>query len=255
MGKVRNRKMDKWYEQSFGDDYLIVYKHRDTAGAYEEVKSMIDWLELPEGSSVLDLCCGMGRHSMALADFGYRVTGVDLSGVLLDVARERDGSGRVEWLQGDMRSVPADGPFDAVVNLFTSFGYFDDDRENGKVLQEISRLLKPGGRFIIDFMNVAYVARNLVPFSSRQEGDWLIEERRTVEGGFIRKRIAIREPGQPERHYDEQVKGYGLEQFHTMAEAAGLRIDRVYGAYDGGAYDETCSPRLIMTGTKEGKES
>ncbi|TNJ66505.1 class I SAM-dependent methyltransferase [Paenibacillus hemerocallicola] len=241
-----------WYEESFGDDYLIVYKHRDTAGAYNEVQAMIGWLGLPQGAAVLDLCCGMGRHSMALADFGYRVTGVDLSGVLLAEAIRRDTQGRIEWVQGDMRHIPADGPFDAVVNLFTSFGYFRDDAENETVIREISRVLKSGGRFIIDFLNASYVQAHLVPHSVRREGDSLIEENRSVENGFISKRIAIREPGKPERQYIEQVKCYGLEQLETMAARAKLRIDRVYGGYDGRSYERDGSPRLILTGTKEG---
>ncbi|MDF2718318.1 MAG: class SAM-dependent methyltransferase [Paenibacillus sp.] len=241
-----------WYEESFGSDYLIVYKHRDTAGAYDEVKTMIGWLGLPAGATVLDLCCGMGRHSMALADFGYSVTGVDLSEVLLAEARKRDEDGRVVWLQGDMRCIPADGPFDAVVNLFTSFGYFASDVENEKVLREIARVLKPGGRFIVDFLNAPYVEAHLVPQSVRREGGWLIEENRSVEEGFISKRIAIREPGKPERQYTEQVKCYGLGHFKTMTARAKLRIDRVYGGYDGRSYERESSPRLILTGTKEG---
>lgn len=241
-----------WYEESFGDDYLVVYKHRDTAGAYNEVRAMIGWLELPQGAEILDLCCGMGRHSMALADFGYRVTGVDLSGVLLAEASRRDTERRIEWVQGDMRHIPADGPFDAVVNLFTSFGYFRDDAENETVIREISRVLKPGGRFIIDFLNASYVQAHLVPHSVRREGDSLIEENRSVENGFVSKRIAIREPGKPERQYIEQVKCYDLERLEAMTAGAKLRIDRVYGGYDGRSYDRNDSPRLILTGTKEG---
>lgn len=244
--------MERWYEESFGRDYLLVYKHRDTEGAYKEVKAMIDWLELPQGASVLDLCCGMGRHSLALSDFGYRVTGVDLSEVLLEAARQHDTANRVTWLQGDMRQVPHSGPFDAVVNLFTSFGYFKDDGENGKVLREIARLVKPGGRFMIDFLNAAYVESKLIPQSVRKEGSCTIKETRKIEDGFVRKHIVIREPGQPERQYTEQVKLYSLEWFESQLTEAGLRINRVYGGYGGQPYDPFRSPRLILTGTKEG---
>ena len=98
-----------WYQESFGNDYLIVYKHRDLQGAYHEVKKMIDWLGLKQGAEVLDLCCGMGRHSMALAEFGYDVTGVDLSEVLLNEAVKLDEGKQVTWLHGDMREVPLSG--------------------------------------------------------------------------------------------------------------------------------------------------
>ena len=189
-----------WYQKSFGNDYLIVYKHRDLQGAYHEVKKMIDWLGLKQAAEVLDLCCGMGRHSMALAEFGYDVTGVDLSEVLLNEAVKLDEGKQVTWLRGDMREVPLDRQYDAVVNLFTSFGYFDEDEQNEKVLHEIHRLLKEGGRFIIDFLNPVYVQTNLVPQSERMEEDLLIREARAIEDGFVRKRIVISQQGGPERH-------------------------------------------------------
>lgn len=89
--------MTEWYEKSFGEDYLVVYKHRDFGGARKEVERMISWLGLPPGSKVLDLCCGMGRHSLALAEAGYEVTGVDLSEVLLREARSQTGAEQVTW--------------------------------------------------------------------------------------------------------------------------------------------------------------
>lgn len=242
--------MAAWYEASFGKDYLIVYKHRDLQGASAEVRRMAEWLQLPSGSRVFDLCCGMGRHSLALADAGYEVTGMDLSRVLLEEARRHDRESRVTWLEGDMRSIPAEGPFDAVVNLFTSFGYFEDDRENAGVLKEIARILKPGGKYIVDYLNSEYVQRQLVPHSERQEGSLHIDERRSVEDGFVRKRIVITEPGNPERTYLEQVKLYGLEDFRWMLEEAGLAVDHVYGYSDGSPYSESDSQRLILVGHK-----
>ncbi len=240
-----------WYEESFGQDYLLVYKHRDMQGAQAEVKRMVDWLELPEGSKIFDLCCGMGRHSVALADEGYKVTGMDLSKVLLAEACKLEDSGRVVWLEGDMRRVPADGPFDAVVNLFTSFGYFEEEAENAKVLSEIARLLKPEGRFIIDFLNAAYVAKHLVPHSERKDEGVVIDERRSLEDGFVRKRIVLSEPGHPDRQYMEQVKLYGLDDFRRLMAGTGLVIDRVFGSYDAMSYEPETSPRLIMIGHKE----
>ncbi|TXK84676.1 class I SAM-dependent methyltransferase [Paenibacillus sp. N3.4] len=241
-----------WYQESFGNDYLIVYKHRDMKGAYHEVKKMIDWLGLPQGSQVLDLCCGMGRHSMALAEFGYKVTGVDLSEVLLNEAVKLDSSKEVKWLRGDMREVPLKEQFDAVVNLFTSFGYFDEDEQNEKVLHEIHRLLKPSGRFIIDFLNPVYIKANLVPQSERTEEGLCIRETRTIEDGCVRKRIVISEVGSQDRHYLEQVKLYDRMTFEVMLQKAGLTIDNVYGGYDGQAYEAETSSRLIFVGYKEG---
>lgn len=119
-----------WYEESFGSDYLMVYKHRDVQGASEEVQKMSSLLQLKKYAEVLDLCCGMGRHSMALHELGYRVTGVDLSETLLNEARKLDIDSQVYWIQGDMRNLPVTNTYDAVLNLFTSFGYFEEDAEN-----------------------------------------------------------------------------------------------------------------------------
>lgn len=226
---------------------------------------MISWLKLPQGSSVLDLCCGMGRHSLALADAGYKVTGVDLSNVLLREARAADSEGRVSWHQGDMREVPLDESYDAVMNLFTSFGYFEKDEEQLKVLKEIYRLLKPGGRFIIDYLNPAYVTAHLVPHSSREdEGNW-IEEHRVIEDGFVKKQIAIRSAasvtateaasalgttpteGEPARVYHERVKLYPYEKFSGLLEQAGLSVEQVHGSYNEDQYIEDASPRMILS--------
>lgn len=240
-----------WYKESFGEDYLIVYKHRDLHGARQEVKRMVDWLQLPEGATIFDLCCGMGRHSMILSEFGYDVTGMDLSEVLLQEAKKADEQKQIRWLHGDMRQIPVNEQYDAVVNLFTSFGYFEDDQENQQVLHEMNRILKPDGRFIIDFLNPEYVKLNLVPSSERETDGLVIKEQRSIEGGYVQKRIQISEEGQPERRYLERVRLYELAQFEKMLKIAELSLSHVYGDYKQSAYDPATSPRMIMVGNKE----
>ncbi|WP_127578709.1 class I SAM-dependent methyltransferase [Paenibacillus koleovorans] len=243
--------MTAWYEESFGKDYLLVYKHRDMEGASAEVRKMIRWLGLPPGAKVLDLCCGMGRHALALAEAGYRVTGIDLSETLLQEARRQDTAHSIDWHAGDMRSLPfEDDTFRAVVNFFTSFGYFEDDRHNLRVLEEMHRVLEPGGRFLVDFLNEGYVRQHLVPYSVREETGLKIEETREIEGGFVRKQIIVNEPGQTERRYIEQVKLYGVQELTGMLHGAGLQVDLVYGGYDGQEYRRDESARLILIGTK-----
>ena len=241
--------MTEWYERSFGRDYLLVYRHRDFQGATQEVHGMMEWLRLPASASILDLCCGMGRHALALAEAGYRVTGVDLSEVLLEEAMAHDTRGQVKFLRGDMRELPVEGPFDAVVNLFTSFGYFTDNEDNARVFQEIHRVLKPQGSFIVDFLNPSYVRQHLVPHSERVDGGTRIEERRRIENGFVKKAIALTDAsgGEP-RQYEERVRLYELADFRNMMDKAGLVIDQVHGSYDGAAYDEEQSKRMIMVG-------
>ncbi|CAM3143961.1 methyltransferase domain-containing protein [Paenibacillus taichungensis] len=242
--------MTEWYEKSFGEDYLLVYKHRDVQGAYQEVHKMINWLKLQPKSKVLDLCCGMGRHSLALADAGFQVTGIDLSDVLLREARNMDTEHRVEWYHADMRELPLKGGFDAVVNLFTSFGYFREDGEQLRVLRAIRRMLKPGGSYIIDFMNTAYVTRHLVQHSTRESEGQNIEEFRKIQDGFVQKEIHITDTasGQKPRIYQERVKLYTREQLRDLLHEAGLMVDQVHGGYDEEKYDEQTSPRMIFVG-------
>lgn len=246
--------MSAWYEESFGEDYLRVYNYRDEQGAAHEVHEMISWLKLEPGAKVLDLCCGMGRHSLSLAEKGYDVTGMDLSDVLLKEAQNEEGAENVNWVQGDMRELPfADGEFDAVVNLFTSFGYFKEDREHLRVLQEIRRVLRPGGRYIIDFMNPPHVERHLKPFTEREEEGLKIEERRKIEDGYVKKHITIipenKQDGGEPREYDERVKLYTLDEFTCLLAEAELEIDEVRGDYDEKRYKPD-SPRMIFVGKR-----
>lgn len=247
--------MAEWYERSFGEDYLLVYRHRDTQGAREEVDHMVNWLKLPKEARVLDLCCGMGRHSMALVEAGFEVTGVDLSEVLLREARKNDPGQLVTWLQADMRNLPLAGEFDAVVNLFSSFGYFEEDREHIQVLREIKRMLKPTGRFIIDYLNPSYVEDHLIPESERMDGNQRIVERREIKDGYVMKRIWISQVDKREgssqadtREYLERIKLYTAEQFTDMLGEAGLILEQIYGSHAGESYDPARSSRMILLG-------
>lgn len=248
--------MGEWFERSFGEDYLLVYKHRDMQGAKQEVHKMMAWLNLSKGASVLDLCCGMGRHSLALAEVGYQVTGVDLSEVLLREAKINDTEGQIEFIRADMRSLPIERKFDAIVNLFSSFGYFEEDREHLQVLKEIKRLLKPNGKFIIDFLNPAYTIAHLVPESQRVDEGQRIVEKRSIENGFVKKQITITDihyeglhGKQPERHYLERIRLYSSDDFRSLLSQAGLTLTAIYGGYNGETYDPEHSLRMIMVGS------
>jgi ubiquinone/menaquinone biosynthesis C-methylase UbiE len=257
--------MMEWYERSFGEDYLLVYKHRDVQGAKREVHKMISWLHLKQDAQVLDLCCGMGRHAMALVELGYDVTGVDLSDVLLREAVRNDPQGQVTWLKGDMRAVPLKDKYDAVVNLFTSFGYFEKDEEHIKVLQEIARLLQPQGRFIIDYLNPTYTAQHLVLQSQRWDAGQHIIESRKIEDGYVKKEITIINSNivsgnigsnnidenctAEKRNYLERIKLYNQDQFVTMLSQAGLTVEHIYGGYDEEQYDAATSARMIIVGS------
>jgi SAM-dependent methyltransferase len=147
-----------WYKEWFGEEYLGLYSHRDEQEAEAHVDFVERQLGHPRPRAVLDLACGAGRHTAALRRRGYRTVGVDLSLTLLAHA------GGLQRVAGDMRCLPfAAGSFDWVLNFFTSFGYFEKERENFQVLEEIVRVLAPRGRFLIDIMNTASTLRHLQP--------------------------------------------------------------------------------------------
>ncbi len=242
-----------WYEQSFGNDYMLVYKHRNWEEAGREARRMVEWLRQPEGARVLDIGCGMGRHALALADYGYQVTGVDLSGILLGEARKHDAEGRVAWVEGDMRKLPfAEGSFDATVNLFTSFGYFSLEEDNVDVLRGIRKVLRPDGSFLIDFLNPSHVRRYLVPRSERtdEETGLHIEEVRSIADDWVQKEITVsdKKAADAPRQYLERVRLFPFEWFEQNLSASGLRLDSLYGDYSGSSYDAERSPRMIMAG-------
>lgn len=248
-----SKKLKPWYEQSFGSDYMLVYKHRNWENANKEVQQMVDWLKLPQNAQVLDIGCGMGRHALALSDFGYTVTGIDLSDILLEEARRHDEDGAVKWVQGDMRELPFEaGRFDATVNLFTSFGYFQVEEDNVNVLRQIRRVLRTEGLFLIDFLNPVYVEQNLVPRSERREAEsgLLIQEVRSISDGWVQKEITVTNPQTLEepRHYLERVRLFKLDWFERHLADCGLSLEQLYGNYDGSEYDPYVSPRMIMAG-------
>ena len=245
-----------WYKTAFRYDYLRVYPHRNDAEARRQVDFLLHRLDVPPSCEVLDLGCGDGRHSLELARRGFRVTGLDLSDELLERARRRtsDEGLDITFIEGDMRDPPGESAFDLVVNFFTSFGYFREDGENARVLAAISRVLRPGGRFLMDYLNRDYVIATLVPSDRRTVEGMVVEQRRWITGdsskagGHVRinKQVRIREDG-TERSYDESVRMYALEELEAMMDRAGLKVTQTYGDFDGRPVSAEV-PRNILVG-------
>jgi SAM-dependent methyltransferase len=149
-----------------------------------------------------------------------------------------------------MRELPfADQSFDLVVNLFTSFGYFEEDREDARVLACVRTAMKPGGTFVIDFLNASQVRRNLVPYDERVENGITIEQTRVIsdDDRFVEKTIRLREHG---REYVERVRLLSAGDLERMLEAAGFNVDHCFGDYSGSGWSEN-SPRTILFASRK----
>ena len=234
-----------WYKKWFGDEYLDLYSYRDDDEARRHVLFVRDRFGTFEGE-LLDLACGSGRHLQELARQGYRVLGCDLSFTLLRKAiSEHHASGLV--IRADMRHLPfRDARFGGLANFFTSFGYFETDKDNEAAAREIARILRPRGRFLLDYLNVDRELKRLVQDETRD-----MEGRRvTIERWFdvstktFNKRISF-----DGKRYLERVRGYGLAELEALFEGVGVRTEQVFGDFDGSRFDED-SPRLILFGSR-----
>ena len=234
--------MSEWYRDWFGEAYLELYPHRDEAEARRAVALLAGHGVVKPGARVLDLACGAGRHAVELERRGALVTGLDLSAVLLRAARTR---WRGPLVRADMRYLPLrGGVFDAVVNLFTSFGYFARDEESEDVLRDVARVLVPGGCFALDFLNAPAVRASLVTRDSKQvQGKRVVQERRLSNAGrTVVKVIHLEHEG---RSFEERVRLFERDELERMLAAAGLRIQAAFGDYDGGPHTPE-SPRLLL---------
>lgn len=233
-----------WFASWFDSPYYhILYKDRDYEEAQLFVDNITNYLNLPEDSKILDLACGKGRHSIYMNKLGYNVTGADLSPNSIEEAKKYEND-TLHFEVHDMRE-PFEQKFDAIVNLFTSFGYFENDADNLLTLKAIQHSLTEYGFAVIDFMNVNRVINNLVP-----------EELKTVEGidfhikryhqdGYIIKDIDFEDDGE-KFHFTERVKALTLQDFQSMMDEAGIYLLDIFGDYKLRKFHKDESERLIL---------
>jgi len=239
-----------WYENWFGNEYLTVYSHRDEEEARQLVQLILKNIALDKDAKIIDLCCGQGRHAFLFAREGFEVFGFDLSRTLLQVAKYKNNqSDNTFFIQADMRYLPAIHSFDLLLNLFTSFGYFESDIENKSVFQQFHQALKPGGYFVFDYFNAPYVLANLERYQTEQIGDLTVEQERFIEGSRVQKIIRLNRQGKQSTFY-ESVKMYNPDQILKMMEETCLSVRYIFGDDKGTPLNEE-SKRMIIIGQKE----
>ena len=235
----------EWFESWFESDlYDIMYKHRDMEEASSFLSKLLMQLSPDPNANFLDLACGTGRHARFIHDQGYQVTGIDLSNRKIAIA-SKSSSDNLEFYIQDMRKPFRINYFDFVLNLFTSFGYFENIRDNLRVIKSVKSSLKPGGVFVIDYLNGILIEKNLVPQEEKIYDDWKVNITKQVVNKRLTKRMDWSN-GEIERSYAEKVTLFTLEDFREMLGSQGFIIDEVYGDYNLTPYEKESSSRLIM---------
>jgi len=229
-----------WFDSEF---YHVLYKDRDYKEAEVFMQHLVAFLKLPKESHILDLACGKGRHAVYLNKIGYRVTGVDLSKNSIAFAK-KFSSKTLDFNVHDMRN-PFQKKYDAIFNLFTSFGYFEDDETNIKVLKNIKNGLTKNGIAVIDFMNVNYVKKHLKTTEKVVKNDIIFDINRKIENQKIIKDIQFKVAGKT-YNFQERVQFLTLETIKKYIKAINLKLEHTFGDYQLNDFDFNKSKRLIL---------
>ncbi|MGA1825700.1 MAG: class I SAM-dependent methyltransferase [bacterium] len=243
--------MNDWYKKSFGLTYLELYSHRDKKEAQRDIERLVRFLTIPKDECLLDLCCGAGRHLLALHKIGFRrLIGLDLSKELLHSAQRelsKAGAHHIKLLCKDMREIPFQNYFGAIFSLFTSFGYFENDEENQKVISRVRQALRPKGIFVLDYLNKEYGVKNLVAEDVKKLKDRHIKNTRRLSNDKkrIEKKISIFKENGEEQIFYESVRLYGAKELENILHVCGFRNIKRYGSLGGETFHSD-SKRLIF---------
>lgn len=238
-----------WFEEWFDSPYYhVLYKNRDEKEACYFIDHLTQKLGLQPGAKVLDLACGRGRHSVYLNKLGFEVTGVDLSAESIEYARKFENPA-LSFFVHDMRQVLYVNYFDYIFNLFTSFGYFDHQSENDAVLNAAFTGLKPGGLFVIDYMNARKVIDNMLRRETKVIDGIEFNMHRSLEQDFIVKQITFKHLGNNYEYY-EKVRAFKHNDLVAMIEKAGFKVQHQFGDYYLNPFIERQSDRVIIVAQK-----
>lgn len=242
-------KHKEWFETWFDSPYYhILYQHRDEAEAEHFMDKLLAAMNLPRGASALDVACGKGRHAVYLAEKGLEVTGIDLSWKNIGHAMHFEKP-NLSFFLHDMRNPFYINYFDVVFNLFTSFGYFETEKENLQAIHSMSKAMKKGGKLVIDFFNAAKISQALTPheYITREGILFLVEKK--MQENMVLKRIYFQDLGRS-FEFEERVQSLRLADFERLFKKNDLKISAVFGNYQLHPFDEPVSERLIIIAEK-----
>jgi 2-polyprenyl-3-methyl-5-hydroxy-6-metoxy-1,4-benzoquinol methylase len=243
---------NSWYKDWFSSPYYHkLYQHRDDTEAVEFIKRLIHYLQPTAAAKMLDVACGKGRHSIALAEMGFDVTGIDLSFPSIDEAKTSEHE-LLHFYQHDMRLPFWINYFEYAFNFFTSFGYFKTKREHDNAIRTITQSLKPNGIFVIDYLNVRYAEAHTVKSQIKTIGDAEFHITKWHNEDHFFKQIQVIDTNNKTlKHlYTEKVAKFSLGDFTEMLSYQHMQIQQVFGDYQLNKYDIKQSPRMIIVAKK-----
>ena len=230
-----------WHQDLYNRQiYLDLYAEEDTRLAVEQVDDLVRLLDIPPGASILDVCCGYGRHAIELAKRGFRVTGIDLAPKQIDEAKRRASESdiEIEFLHGDAGEMSFLKPFDVALSLFLSFG-FDDDEGNLRMLRRISEATASGGVLLMDLWNREKEIRDFSPVAiEERDGGIRVEKRWEFDqwNGRLNWENLVKLPDGSTERWEHSVRAYTLVELRHMLEEVGFRMEKVYGDFKGSDY-------------------
>lgn len=238
-----------WFEEWFDSPYYhILYANRNEEEASTFIDHLLANLAPVQSSIFLDLACGKGRHAVHISEKGFETHGIDLSEQSIAYARQFE-SDLLHFHRGDMREVFRTESFDYILNLFTSFGYFSEKKDNIRVLESVFQQLKPGGTFVLDYLNAAPIIEQL-PYKGTVERDEIVFNiSKQFESDKIVKQIQFSHKGN-DHNFHEKVQVFSVDELRSMLENTGFEIKTIWGDYRLNPYDVGQSDRIIIRALK-----
>ncbi|UKT64801.1 class I SAM-dependent methyltransferase [Pedobacter mucosus] len=235
----------KWFQYWFNSLYYhILYQQRNDAEAEFFIDKLTTFINQKADSKILDIACGKGRHSIYLNKKGFDVTGIDLSDQSIKYAKQFENE-KLHFLVHDMRRLFYINYFDIALNLFTSFGYFDTEKDHVNALKTFRKCLTANGILVIDYFNTEKIIRNLNHCETKSLDEITFNITKNVIDGKIIKKINFEDKGKI-FNFEERVQAFSLEDFQRMLTKAGMVIQNTFGSYSLDDFDASNSDRLIL---------
>lgn len=235
----------KWFQYWFNSPYYhILYQLRNDAEAEFFIDNLTNYLNPEADSKMLDIACGKGRHAIYLNKKGFDVTGIDLSEQSIKYARKFENN-KLHFLVHDMRKLFYINYFDIALNLFTSFGYFDTEKDHVNALKTFRKCLRADGILVVDYFNTEKIIRNLNSCETKSLDGINFNISKNVVDGKIIKKINFEDQGKI-YNFEERVQAFSFEDFERMLSKAGMVIQKTFGSYSLNDFEAFNSDRLIL---------